>query len=188
MRHAVLEVVRNEWSTNASNRKQKRSNPAVTVGSEGLMDDRHQCFEVSLMRADQTFWHVGSWFAGTPMPLVYANSPVILICCVERWKFIRRFDGYTDSTVYQSVVLNVGRLFTGASVRRYAYSPVYADSPVCQSVGLGVGSLYAGTPICRYSNMLCWNVGNFYFAGTPIRRHTDLLIWNVGNSLCETID
>ena len=52
LRHAVLEVVRTEWSTNASSWKQGRSTPAVIVDSKGLTDGRHQCFEVGPMSVD----------------------------------------------------------------------------------------------------------------------------------------
>ena len=41
LRHAVLEDVRTEWTTNASSWKQGRSTPAVTVDSKGLMDSRY---------------------------------------------------------------------------------------------------------------------------------------------------
>ena len=82
-----LEVVRTEWSTNASSWKQGRSIPVVTVGSEGLKDGRHQCFEVGPMCIDLFCLR----------QQLEVDAPVAG----------RRFR-YADSPVYQSVVLNVG--------------------------------------------------------------------------------
>ena len=106
LRHAVLEVVRTEWSTNASSWKQGRFTPVVTVGSEGLKDGRHQCFEVGPTCVD-LFRLRQQLEVYTPVRR-YANSPV-----------------YADSPVYQSVVLSVGSLYAGSPVHRFAGIPIY---------------------------------------------------------------
>ena len=72
--------------------------PVVNVGSEGLMDGRHQCFEDGPMCVD-------------------------LFRRRRRWKLIRRYADspvYADSPLFQSVVLNVGSLYAGSPVRRFA--------------------------------------------------------------------
>ena len=79
LRHAVLEVVRTEWSTNASSWKQGRSAPAVTVDSKGLTDGRHHCFEVSPMGVDlfcrRKQLEVDAPVRGSPVRR-FADSPV----------------------------------------------------------------------------------------------------------------
>ena len=55
----------------------------------------------------------------------------VAICCVERWKFIRRIAGTPIRRSYQSVVLNVGSL--------------YACSPLCAA--------FAGLPIACVERM-----------------------------------
>jgi hypothetical protein len=79
LRPAVLEVVRTEWSTNASSWKQGRSAPAVTVDSKGLTDGRHHCFEVGPMGVDlfcrRKQLEVDAPVAGSPVRR-FADSPV----------------------------------------------------------------------------------------------------------------
>ena len=72
-------------------------------------------------------WNVGSLFAGSPVRRIagahrFVGMP---ICCVERWKFIRRLAGtpvHADLPVCQYVVLKRWKLL----LRRYADSPAYS--------------------------------------------------------------
>ena len=109
--------------------------------------------------------NVGSLYAGSPVRQFagvrrFSGVP---ICCVERWKFIRRFAGTpirrcTPIRRYANMLCWTLEVYT--PVRRYADSPVYADLPVFQYVVLKRWKLllrrYADSPAYSSIDLERW--------------------------------